>query len=182
MKSPSWSNGISRLFGSFCRMIRPTGRTAVPDEFSVLISIEFSYRFSNWNRVPRRSKHREIDAENHHGDRERRRKERLRKGMRDLDNLGAIDRAARALKGGTASCDDGDSKHHHCHSGIAGRGRDERASAFSRKMGEAPATHRINTDVQLDEKKTKCGHGQAGTYPGKKGSLVRRVVCVVSDH
>src|SRR5882762_10438683 len=54
---------------------------------------------SNWNRVPRRSKHREIDAENHHGDRERRRKERLRKGLRDLNNLGAIDRAARALKG-----------------------------------------------------------------------------------
>jgi hypothetical protein len=49
-------------------------------------------------------------------------------------------------------------------------------------MGWAPVTNRINKDVQLDEKKTKCGHSQAGTYPGKKGSLVRRVVCVVSDH
>jgi hypothetical protein len=39
----------------------------------------------------------------------------------------------------------------------------------------------INKDVQLDEKKSKCRHGQAGAYPGKKGSLVRRVVCVVSD-
>src|SRR5260370_4818855 len=27
MNSPSWSKGIS-LFGSFCRMIRPAGRTA----------------------------------------------------------------------------------------------------------------------------------------------------------
>ena len=37
-------------------------------------------------------------------------------------------------------------------------------------------------DVQLEEKKTKCGHRQAGTYPGKKGPFVRSVVCVISDH
>ena len=34
-----------------------------------------------------------------------------------------------------------------------GRGRDERVGVFSRKMGWGPATHRINEDVQLDEKK-----------------------------
>src|SRR5258708_20647488 len=130
MKSPSWSNGISRLFGSFCRMIRPTGRTAVPDQLSVLVSMEFSYRNSDWNRVPRGSKHREIDAENHHGDREPRRKQRLRPGLRDLNNFITIDRAARALKHGAASCDHGYSNPHHCKSVIAARRRDDRPAAF----------------------------------------------------
>src|SRR5882672_9959885 len=125
--------------------------------------------------------HFEIDAENHHGDRERRRKQRLRTGLRDLNNFITIDRAARALKDGAASCDDGYSNRHHCKSGILGRGRDERAGAFSKEMGWASATNHVDKDVQLDEKKTKSGHGQAGTYPGKKGSLVRRVICVVSD-
>jgi hypothetical protein len=97
-------------------------------------------------------------------------------------NFIAIDRAARALKDGAASRDDGNANHHHWKSGIVGRGCDERAGVFSSKMGWAPATNRINKDVQLDQKKTKCGYGQAGTYPGKKGSLVRCVVCVVSDH
>src|SRR5229473_8162649 len=183
MNSLSWSNGISRLFGSFCRMISPTGRVAVPDQLSVFISIvDFSYRVSKWNRAARSSNPREIDAENQHGDRERRRKQRLRTGLRELDNLIAIDRAARALEGGAASCDDGNSNHHHCQSGIAGRDRDERAGVFRGKMGYASATDRIDKDVQLDEKKSKCRHGQAGAYPGKKGSLVRRVVGVVRDH
>src|SRR5712675_3277719 len=183
MKSPSWSNGISRLFGSFCRMISPTGRVAVPDQLSVFISIvDFSYRVSKWNRAARSSNPREIDAENQHGDRERRRTQRLRTGLRDLDNLIAIDRAARALKGEAASCDDADSNRYHCQSSIAGRDRDHRASVFRRKMGHASATGRIEEDVQLDEKKSKCRHGQAGAYPGKKGSLVRRVVGVVRDH
>jgi hypothetical protein len=46
----------------------------------------------------------------------------------------------------------------------------------------ASASEHIDKDVQLDEKKSKCGCGQAGTYPGKKGSLVRRVVGVVGYH
>jgi hypothetical protein len=66
--------------------------------------------------------------------------------------------------------------------GISGRDRDHRAGVFRRKIGYASATDCIDKDVQLDEKKSKCRHGQAGSYPGKKGSLVRRVVCVVSDH
>jgi hypothetical protein len=49
-------------------------------------------------------------------------------------------------------------------------------------MGYASATDRIDKDIQLDEKKSECRHGQAGAYPGKKGSLIRRVVRVVSDH
>src|SRR6267143_1792809 len=162
MKSPSWSNGISRLFGSFCRMIRPTGRTAVPDQLSVLVSMEFSYRNSDWNRVPRSSKHREIDAENHHGDRERRRKQRLRPGLRDLDNFIAIDCAARALKDGAAACDDGNSNHHHCKSGMVGRGCDERAGVFSRKMGWAPATKIGRRADQTDyEKVYSCSRTKA---------------------
>jgi hypothetical protein len=48
-------------------------------------------------------------------------------------------------------------------------------------MGQAPATYRVK-DVQLDEKKSKCGHGQAGAYPGKKGSLIGRVVGILGDH
>src|SRR5229473_1329298 len=182
MNSLSWSNGISRLFGSFCRMISPTGRIAVLDQFSVFISIAgFSYWFRS-GIAARTSNRREIDAENQHGDRERGRKQRLGTGLRDLDNLIAIDRAARALKGEAASCDDGDSNRYHCQSGIAVRDRDHRASVFRRKMGYASATGRIEEDVQLDEKKSKCRHGQAGAYPGKKGSLVRRVVGVVRDH
>src|ERR1700730_16248580 len=164
-------------------MISPTGRTAVSDQFSVFISIaEFSYRVSKCNRAPRTSKPREIDAENQHGDRERRRKQRLRTGPRDLDNFIAIDRAARALKGEAASHDDGDSNRNHGQSGVAGRALDHRAGVFRRKMGYASATDRIDKDVQLDEKKSKCRHSQPGAYPGKKGSLVRSVVCVVGDH
>src|SRR3984893_15273556 len=164
-------------------MISPTGRTAVSDQFSVFISIaEFSYRVSKCNRAPRTSNPREIDAENQHGDRERRRKQRLRTGLRDLDNLIAIDRAARALKGEAASCDDGCSNRNHCQPGIAGRDLDRRAGVVRRKTDYASATDRIDKDVQLAEKKSKCRHGQAGAYPGEKGSLVRRVVCVVSDH
>jgi hypothetical protein len=49
-------------------------------------------------------------------------------------------------------------------------------------MRYASATDRIDKDVQPDEKKPKSRHSQAGAYPGKKGSLVRRVVCVVGDH
>jgi hypothetical protein len=49
-------------------------------------------------------------------------------------------------------------------------------------MGRAPATYRIKKHVQPDEKQSKCGHGQAGAYPGKKGSLVGRVVSVPGDH
>src|SRR5216684_5523822 len=164
-------------------MISPTGRVAVPDQLSVFISIvDFSYRVSKWNRAARTSNPREIDAENQHGDRERRRKQRLRAGLRDLDNLIAIDRTARALKGEATSCDDGDSNRNHCQSGIAGRDRDDRAGVLRRKIGYASATDCFDKDVQLDEKKSKCRHGQAGAYPGKKGSFVRRVVRVVSDH
>jgi hypothetical protein len=130
-------------------MISPTGRIAVPDQFSVFISIAgFSYGFEVESR-----------RENQHGDRERGRKQRLGTGLRDLDNLIAIDRAARALKGEAASCDDGDSNRYHYQSGIAGRDRDHRASVFRLKMGYASATGRIEEDVQLDEKKSKCRHG-----------------------
>jgi hypothetical protein len=75
-----------------------------------------------------------------------------------------------------------DSNRNHCQSGIAGRDRDSRAGVFRTKIEHASATDPIDKDVQLDEKKSKCRHGQSGAYPGKKGSLVRRVVCVVSDH
>src|SRR6267378_1737418 len=142
-------------------MISPTGRVAVPDQLSVFISIvDFSYRVSKWNRAARSSNPREIDAENHHGDRERRRTQRLRTGLRDLDNLIAIDRAPRALKDEVASCDDDDSDRNHCQSGVAGRDLDHRAGGFRWKMGYASATDRIDKDVQLDEKKSKSGHGQ----------------------
>jgi hypothetical protein len=49
-------------------------------------------------------------------------------------------------------------------------------------MGRAPATYRIDEDVQLDEKKPECDHGEAGAYPCKKGSLVGRVVGIPRDH
>jgi hypothetical protein len=49
-------------------------------------------------------------------------------------------------------------------------------------MEHASAADRIDKDVQLDEKKPKCRHGQAGAYPGKKGSLIRGMVGVISDH
>src|SRR5258708_40111865 len=121
-------------------MISPTGRVAVPDQLSVFISIvDFSYRVSKWNRAARSSNPREIDAENQHGDRERRRKQRLRTGLRDLDDLIAVNRAARAFKGEAASCDDGDPDRNHCQSGIAGRDCDDRASVFRWKMGHASA-------------------------------------------
>src|SRR5258708_32523469 len=137
-------------------MISLTGRVAVPDQLSVFISIvDFSYRVSKWNRAARSSNPREIDAENQHGDRERRRKQRLRTGLRDLDNLVAIDRAAHALKGKAASRDGGDSNRNHRESGIAGR---DRAGVFRGKMGHASATDRIDKHVQLDEKKSKCRH------------------------
>src|SRR3979490_2996944 len=171
-----------KILGSFCRMISPTGRIAVPDQFSVFISIA---GFSCWFRsgiAARTSNPREIDAENQHGDRDRGRKQRLGTGLRDLDNLIAIDRAARALKGKAASCDDGDSNRYHCQSGIAGRDRDHRASVFRRKMGDASAPARSEEDVRLEEKKPNRRHAKAGAYPGKKGSLVRRVVGVVRDH
>src|SRR3981189_3324909 len=128
-------------------MISPTGRVAVPDQLSVFISIvDFSYRVSKWNRAARSSNPREIDAENQHGDRERRRKQRLRTGLRDPDNLIAIDRAASALKGEAASCDDGDSNRNQNQSGIAGRDRDHRDGVFRRRMGHASATDRIDKD------------------------------------
>jgi hypothetical protein len=47
------------------------------------------------------------------------------------------------------------------------------ASSFQRfsfvrsKMRQASATHRINKDVQLEDKKSECGHGQAGTHPAR---------------
>src|SRR5580700_2635111 len=146
-------------------MISPTGRMAVSDQFSVFISIaEFSYRVSKCNRAPRTSNPREIDAKNQHGDRERRRKQRLRTGLRDLDNLIAIDRAAGALTSEAASCDDGHSNRNHCQSGVAGRALDRRAGAFHRKLGYASATDCIDKDVQLDEKKSKSRHSQAGAY------------------
>ena len=107
---------------------------------------------------------------------------RLRRGLRDLDNLIAINCAARAFKGEAASCNGGDANRNHCHSGIAGRDRDSRASVFRGIMGYVSAADRIDKEVQLDEQKSKCRHGQAGPYPGKKGSLVRRVVCIVGDH
>jgi hypothetical protein len=62
--------------------------------------------FSYWFRsgiAARTSNRHEIDAENQHGDRDRGRKQRLGTGLRDLDNLIAIDRAARAPKGEAAS-------------------------------------------------------------------------------
>src|SRR5260370_36942955 len=159
-------------------MISPTGRIAVPDQFSVFISIAgFSYWFQSGIAV-RTSNRREIDADNQHGHRERGRKQRLGTGPRVLDNLIAIDRAARALKGEAASCDDGDSNRYHCQSGIAGPDRDHCASIFRCKMGYASATGRIEEDVQLDEEKSKCRHGQPGAYPAEKGSLVPRVVGV----
>src|SRR3981189_2991492 len=131
-------------------MISPTGRVAVPDQLSVFISIvDFSYRVSKWNRAARSSNPGEIDAENQHGDRERRRKQRLRTGPRDPDNLIAIDRAPRAFKGEAASCDDGDSNRNHRQSGIAGRDRDQRAGVVRSKTGHASATDRIDKDVQL---------------------------------
>jgi HD superfamily phosphohydrolase YqeK len=34
-------------------------------------------------------------------------------------------------------------------------------------MRQASATHRINQDVQLEEKKSECWHGQAGAYPAR---------------
>src|SRR5258708_12894165 len=46
---------------------------------------------SKFNRAPRMSNPREIDAENQHGDRERRRKQRRPTGLRDLDDLIATD-------------------------------------------------------------------------------------------
>jgi hypothetical protein len=105
-----------------------------------------------------------------------------RTGLRHLDNLIPVDRAARALKAGAASSDDGDSDHHHCQSGIAGRDRGDCAGVFRGRMGLDSVTYRIKKDVQLDEKKSKCGHGQAGAYPGKKSSLVSRVVGVPGNH
>src|SRR6267378_254568 len=134
-------------------MIRPTGRTAVPDQLSVLVSIEFSHRNSDWNRVPRSSKHREIDAENHHGDRERRRKQRLRTGLRDLDNFIAIDRAARALKDGAASCDDGNSNHHHCKSGIAAAAATNVPALSARRWGGLPLPTTSTRTSSLTRKK-----------------------------
>jgi hypothetical protein len=97
-------------------------------------------------------------------------------GPRDLDNLIAIDRAPRALKGEAASCDDGDADRNHRQSGIASRDRDHRAGVSDSKMGYFSTTNRIKKDIQPDEKKSKRRHGQAGAYPGKKGSLARRVV------
>jgi hypothetical protein len=38
---------------------------------------------------------------------------------------------------------------------------------FRSKMRQASATHRINQDVQLEEKKSECGQGQAGAYPAR---------------
>jgi hypothetical protein len=38
---------------------------------------------------------------------------------------------------------------------------------FRSKMRQASATHRINQDVQLAEKKSECGHGQASAYPAR---------------
>src|ERR1700682_4707788 len=164
-------------------MISPAGRVAVPDQLSVLISIAaVSCPGSKLNCAARPSNPGEIDAENQHGDRERRRKQRLRTGLRDPDNLIAIDRAPRAFKGEAASCDDGDSNRNHRQSGITGRDRDERAGVVRSKTGYASGTDRIDKDVQLDEKKSKCRYGQAGADPRKKGSLVGCVVCVVGDH
>jgi hypothetical protein len=52
----------------------------------------------------------------------------------------------------------------------------QRSSLFRSKMRQASATHRINKDVQLEEKKSECGRGQAGVYPA------RSPLGVVSDH
>src|ERR1700694_5989861 len=64
---------------------------------------------------------------------------RLRTRPRDLDNLIAIDRAARALKGDAASCDNEDCNHQHCQPGIAGR---ERADILRGTTGYDSGTHR----------------------------------------
>jgi hypothetical protein len=43
----------------------------------------------------------------------------------------------------------------------------QRSSPFRSKKRQASATHRINKDVQLEDKKSECGHGQAGAYPAR---------------
>ena len=66
--------------------------------------------------------------------------------------------------------------------GIAGGDCGECAGFFRRVMRQAAASGDIDKYVQLEEKKSERGHGKARAYPGKKGSLVRGVVCVVGDH